>query len=59
MIWKNGIADMRWKSAVSELRSLPDAIAQCADEVDSDPDLVVVFVSAHFEAVLDLVPSLI
>ena len=59
MIWKNGIADMRWKSAVSELRSLPDAIAQCADEVDSDPDLVVVFVSPHFEGVLDLVPSLI
>ena len=50
---------MRWKSAVSELRSLPDAIAQCADEVDSDPDLAVVFVSAHFEGALDLVPPLL
>ena len=50
---------MRWKSAVSELRSLPDAIVQCADEVDSDPDLAVVFVSAHFEEALDLVPPLL
>ena len=50
---------MKWNSAVSQQPSLEDAVAECAEEVYSDADLTIVFVSAHHAAEQDRLPELL
>ena len=44
---------MKWSSAVSREPTLEDAVVECAEEVYSDADLAIVFVSAHHAAAQD------
>ena len=50
---------MKWSSAVSQEPSLEDAVAECAEEVYSDADFTIVFVSAHHAAEQDRLPELL
>ena len=55
---------MRWASVVSDQQNLEAAIEDCASSIrqelgDDAPDLVVVFVSPHFSAQYDQVPTMI
>ena len=50
---------MKWSSAVSQKPSLDDAVAECAEEVYSDADLTIVFLSAHHAAEQDRLPELL
>ncbi len=55
---------MKWSSAVSEMPSLGDAVAECVDVVGRDlggvsPDLTVAFVSEHHEAQYEALPDLV
>lgn len=55
---------MKWSSAVSEARFLPDAVSDCANSiktefVTSTASLIVAFVSEHHSAEFDTLPELI
>ena len=55
---------MKWSSAVSDARSIADAVSQCAETIEADfvaptPDLIVAFASAHYSENLEAVPELI
>ena len=50
---------MKWSSAVSREPQLEDAVVECAEDVYSDADLTIAFVSGHHAAKHKLLPDLL